>query len=226
MLRNSLRGFMVNDLKPWAYGPFDLLVHAELHRQGTEDFDRRIALISYDNAIEVAITVYLTLNPIQRQGCTYPKDDVEKALNNYHTKIEFFILEIQKRNCTVECDQAEIVWYHEVRNNQYHGGAATIPQERELDGIRKAAIWIFSTLFDTPNAEDLIAARVRQSTNQDIPKRSEKYDKLIDAKYGMCEIAGEPHYTSEALYSIDPVVYSETGSELDTKRHNSEGATG
>ena len=104
-----------------------------------------------------------------------------------------------------------------MRNNQYHAGAATVPQERELDGIRKAAIWIFSALFDTPNAEELIAAQVRQLMNQDGPKRTNEYDKLIDAEFGICEIAGEKHYTSEALYSIDPVAYSEMGLELETK---------
>ncbi len=47
-------------LPPWAKGPFELLVHAEGHFIAGEDFDRRIALISFDNAIEVAITTYLT----------------------------------------------------------------------------------------------------------------------------------------------------------------------
>lgn len=39
----------------WVYGPFELLVHAELHYLAGKDFDRRMALISFDNAIEVAI---------------------------------------------------------------------------------------------------------------------------------------------------------------------------
>jgi hypothetical protein len=51
----------VISLPPWANGPFELLVHAEGHLRNGDDFDRRIALISFDNAIEVAITTYLTL---------------------------------------------------------------------------------------------------------------------------------------------------------------------
>ena len=43
-------------IKPWAVGPFEMLYHAETHFLKGEDFDRRIALISFDNAIEVAIT--------------------------------------------------------------------------------------------------------------------------------------------------------------------------
>ena len=121
------------------------------------------------------------------------------------------MLEIQERALAVECEKADIVWYHDVRNVQYHGGAATIPQARELQGIKKAACWIFSVLFDVPDVEQLIESQVMQRLNQDTPPRTSEYDKLIDAKYGLCDIAGEDYYTSEALYAIDPVAYSEQG---------------
>jgi hypothetical protein len=76
---------MTVSLPSWAYGPFELLIHAEGHLRGGDDFDRRIALITFDDAIEVAIATYLTLNPIQRGNRAYPKSDVEKWMNNYHT---------------------------------------------------------------------------------------------------------------------------------------------
>ena len=82
-------GRRMTPLPPWANGPFELLVHAEGHLLGGEDFDRRIALISFDNAVEVAIATYLTLNPIQRGGRAYPRVDVDRWLNNYHTKLDF-----------------------------------------------------------------------------------------------------------------------------------------
>ena len=76
----------MSNIPPWANGPFELIVHAEGHLRDGEDFDRRIALISFDNAIEVAITAYLTLNPIQRSGRSYSKADIERWLANYHTQ--------------------------------------------------------------------------------------------------------------------------------------------
>jgi hypothetical protein len=82
-------------LPPWANGPFELLLHAEGHLRAGEDFDRRIALISFDNAIEVAITTYLTLNPIQRGNRCYENIDVEKWLNNYPSKLAF----VRNRAC-------------------------------------------------------------------------------------------------------------------------------
>lgn len=208
---------MSKGLKPWAYGPFELLVHAELHMRDGEDFDRRIALISFDNAIEVAITTYLSLHPIQRQNRTYQKPKVEQWLENYHTKLDFLMLEIQERAINCECEKADMVWYHDVRNGQYHGGSATIPQERELQGIRKSAFWVFSVLFDVQNVEQLIERHVLQQTNLNLPARTEEINKLIDGEHGMCEIAGDIYYTSEALYSIDPVAYSEEGIRLKAK---------
>ena len=57
----------MNPLPPWANGPFELLVHAEEHLRAGDDFDRRIALIGFDNAIEITIAAYLSLKPIQRR---------------------------------------------------------------------------------------------------------------------------------------------------------------
>ncbi len=73
----------MNALPLWANGPFELLVHAEGHLRRGDDFDRRIALISFDNAIEVSIATYLTLHPIHRGNRSYANVDVEKWLSNY-----------------------------------------------------------------------------------------------------------------------------------------------
>lgn len=205
---------MSTQLKPWARGPFELLLHGELHRRDGDDFGRRMALISYDNAIETAITTYLTLHPLQRQNRQYPRQQVEQWLVNYHTKLDFFVAELQARGATILCEKAEIVWYHDVRNDQYHGGKPTIPQWQEIEGIRKAALWVYSFLFDVPDVEQLLEASLLARLNQDQPQRSEEYDQLVDDVYGPCEIAGQIYNTSDALFAIDPVAYSELGSDL------------
>ena len=97
-------------LPPWTNGPFELMVHAESHLRVANDFDKRIALISYDNAIEVAITTYLQLNPIQRKGRSYDKADVEQSLKNYHTKLDFFEKEIESRKIPWHVDKSYIIW--------------------------------------------------------------------------------------------------------------------
>ena len=88
----------MSNLQPWAIGPFELILHAEEHLRKGEDFDRRIALISFDNSIEVSITTYLSLHPIHRGNRSYKREDVERWLHNYHTKLEFLDCELQIPN--------------------------------------------------------------------------------------------------------------------------------
>lgn len=194
-------------LKPWADGPFELILHAELHLQSRNDFDRKIALISFDNAIEVAITTYLQLHPTQRQNKSYNNTDVDKWLANYHSKLDFFFIELVARKLTATFEKGELVWFHEVRNGQYHSGGPTIPRERELKEIRQAALFIFSVLFDVSDVEAILKNRIGELLGDHRPKRTKDRDLLIDGRYGVVEVAGLPYYTSELLFSIDPTAY-------------------
>ena len=46
---------------PWIDGPRELLQHAIDHLTQGDDFDRRVAMISIDNAVELTIKTYLGL---------------------------------------------------------------------------------------------------------------------------------------------------------------------
>lgn len=203
----------MSTITPWARGPFDLLVHAEMHFRAGDDFDRRICIVGFDNAIEVAIHTFLTLHPCQRGEQTYKNEDVEKWLVSFHSKVEFFLAEVASRKLTVECDKAMFVWYHEVRNGQYHAAGATIPQNAELEGIRKAAIWVFGTLFGVADVETLIDTYLKRESD-DLPKRNDTDDRLIDEEYGVVNVAGRRMYASEVVHGVDPILYSELVADL------------
>ena len=134
-------GFRVrtqNELSsPWANGPFELIVHAETHLRSGDDFDRRMALIGFDNAIEVAITTYLTLDPIQRAGKSYPSNDVEQWMANYHTKLNFLDEELVSRGKNWLVLRSHAIWAHGHRNEQYHGGRKGVPEKSVLEIARK-----------------------------------------------------------------------------------------
>jgi len=151
------------ELKPWAARPFELIYHAEIHYRRGSDYDRRLALISFDNSIEISIATYLSLKPIQRENRQYPKEDVKKWMSNYHSKIDFFILEIQKRGLPEYKEKAEIVWYHDQRNEHYHGGGFSVPEQGTLDGIREVALWIFSVLYEASEVEAKLDAAISKS---------------------------------------------------------------
>src|SRR5579859_5750801 len=204
----------MSTLKPWALGPFELILHAEMHYRNGEDFDRRISIVGYDNAIEVAIHTYLNLHPIQRQNKTYVKADVERWLDNFHTKMDFLETEVASRGVAVVCEKADFIWYHEVRNGQYHAGGATIPQERELEGIRKAALWVFGILFDVADTDSLLEEHLSKRSGDDLPPRTEDNDRLIDQEFGTVKLAGRTCYTSELLHAYDAVLYSELAGDI------------
>jgi hypothetical protein len=205
----------MSQLKAWADSPFDLILHAEMCLRKGTDFDRRIAIIIFDNSVEVSISTYLSLDPIQRQNRNYKRDDVVKWLKNYHTKLDFFFKELKVRRLTVSFDKSDLVWCHGIRNGQYHSGGSTVPRGRELDDIRGAALQIFSILFDVADVESLIEQRILDlDEKKDFPLRNDEDDRLIDDHYGMIRLCGKAQYTSEVLHSYDPFAYGDVAASL------------
>jgi hypothetical protein len=205
---------MTRQLKPWAYGPFEILLHAETHYRAGDDRDRRIALIGFDNAIEVAITTYLGLHPMQRGNRSYSRNSVETWLNNYHTKVEFFFAECSTRAIAAVAKYDEMIWFHDVRNGQYHVGGATVPQRRELDGVRSAALEVFSVLFDEPDVLTMLDEHLAALNPPPPPPRDDRHSRVIDNEYGMIVVCGQPEYHSDILYALDPNRYREMALEL------------
>ncbi len=204
----------MSSLPPWANGPFELLLHAEGHLRAGEDFDRRIALISFDNAIEVAITTYLTLNPIQRGNRCYKNVDVEKWLNNYPSKLDFLDAELGTRKLDWEVEKNHILWAHDHRNEQYHGGMKGTPEKTVLLITRKAALWIFSLLFEVGDPGKLLESAISDLAPPTPPQRDESFDRAIDREYGMVEIGEQIFYASEVLFSVDYWGYRDVGVRL------------
>lgn len=138
----------IDDLKPWMRGPFELIRHADGHLNDKGDTDRRIALIGFDNAIEVSIDVFVRLHPKLRGGLEIPRAEVETAQRNYHTKIEFLDSHVQSQQIPLSIPVAEIVWFHQLRNELYHSGNGMVPEEHVILGARSAALAVFRALFN------------------------------------------------------------------------------
>jgi len=204
----------MNSLPPWAHGPFELLVHAEGHLIDGDDFDRRVALISFDDAIEVAITTYLTLHPIQRGNRTYPKADVDTWLSNFHSKLEFLEAELVARGQTWEVERSHIAWVHGHRNEQYHGGQKGTPEKNVLALVRMAALWIFSVLFEVPEVQKRLAQAIAGKSPPAPPQRHVKFDRAIDKEFGMVDVCEQSYYASELLFSVDCDAYRDVGMRL------------
>jgi len=205
---------MTAPLPPWARGPFELLVHAEGHLRNGDDFDRRIALISFDNAIEVAISMYLTLEPIQRGNRSYSRANVDKWTENYHTKLDFLEIECASRKVMPPVDRAHIVWLHNQRNEQYHGGANGTPEKSDLELVRQAALWVFGVLFDVPDPEATLAQAILDRAPPVKPSHSRSFDVAIDTRYGIIIVGEQSYYASELLFAVDDAAYRDLGGRL------------
>lgn len=205
---------MIIPLPPWTIGPFELLVHAEGHLRDGDDFDRRIALISFDNAIEVSIATFLTLHPIQRRNRELIKADVEKWLANYHSMLDFIDTEIASQGGHWRVERAHIIWAHNNRNEQYHGGLKGTPEKRVLEIVREAALWIFEMLFDYEGTEAALEAALAAKIPQPPPSRDRSFDLAIDAEFGIIRVGEQSYYASELLFSIDANAYRDLGGRL------------
>ena len=138
---------MSEKIQVWARGPYELIRHAEGHFNGRSDTDRRIALIGFDNAIEVAITTYLQLNPKLRGGKTFPRENVQKWLTSYHSKIQFLEEFVNEQKSFPQSSMTEILWYHSLRNELYHSGNGMVPEKHCLEGVRFASLEVFKILY-------------------------------------------------------------------------------
>ena len=101
-----------------------------------------------------------------------------------------------------------------MRNGQYHNGGAAIPQRRELDGVRVAALEIFSVLFDQADVLIALAEHIAALSQPAPPPRVDEHDRLIDNEYRMVDVGGQPEYVSDILYAMDPTRYQEIALEL------------
>lgn len=201
-------------IHPWARGPFDQILHAEEHYLRGDDFDRCIALICFDNAIEISISTYLSLHPVLRGGRSYPKENVDKWLHDFHSKLSFLEVELWERGLSWDVDKNDILWAHSCRNEQYHGGTSAIPNNMALDISRRASKWVFSLLFDVNDIDYHLEIELRERMPGLAIQRDEEIDLIIDQSYGIIEVAGQIYRTSEVLFAVDPSAYWEIGEAL------------
>lgn len=148
---------------------------------------------------------------------------MDKWLRNYHTKLNFFEAELQQRSIQPKVGKDEIMWYHSIRNDQYHGGTRGVPEERDLSSIRQVALWVFSVLFDVPDTEQIVEDRIAQELQRNAkPERDPKLDRVIDSEYGLVQVVSQEYYTSELLFGVDPVAYREIGTTLNSEDSSEE----
>ena len=139
--------------KPWTDGPRELIQHAIDHLALGGDFDRRIAMISIDNAVELMVKVFLGLPKRARNGSSGPsRKELDAASESFPDLLS--LLETHASGLLQGINLDEIEWYHRLRNQLYHSGNGITVERGKVETYLSLAQSLFECLFQ----EDLVLA--------------------------------------------------------------------
>lgn len=128
---------------PWLSGCYELLEHGIEHFLSDTEFDRRLAMISIDNALELAVKTYLSRNlrvlNIKRKDYNNIKRDFSKLLS--------LILKVASNKIN-EQELSSIEHNHELRNNLYHEGIGITVNKEIVKSYSEEVISLISKLYE------------------------------------------------------------------------------
>ena len=140
---NSLRMDKNREL-PWATGPGEILRHGlELLKKDT-DTNRRLAMISIDNAVELMMKTFLGL-PRRITGLTITRKEYQEVAESFPALLD--ALEKYASDKVVGVDLGAIEWYHRLRNELYHQGNGLTVERDKVEIYAELANILFRNLF-------------------------------------------------------------------------------
>lgn len=222
-------------MKPWASGPIELKNHAIEHLEKGSPFDLRIALISIDNSVELAIRTYLGL-PKRSRGAPGPsRQDLESVKNSFPGLLDLFERFAQQHLDGIEL--GDIEWYHRIRNQLYHEGNGITVEKQQVDAYYQIVKILIENLYGEEGVEEpsreiddsatrlglfiqkwaLLDIKLRSKAKECLPKdkhRTGPLNAIVDALYtkgiDLRDIRKDLMTLSEIRNSI---VHTGTGSE-------------
>jgi uncharacterized protein YutE (UPF0331/DUF86 family) len=109
------------------------------------DFDRRVALISVDNAVELMVKTYLGL-PERARGSKGPtRKELEQASESFPELLS--LLETNASSKITGLSLGDIEWYHRLRNQLYHSGNGITVDRSKVEGYVQLSLTLFENLF-------------------------------------------------------------------------------
>ncbi|MDY6966122.1 MAG: hypothetical protein SVM80_09185 [Halobacteriota archaeon] len=142
--------------KPWTDGPKELLQHAVDHLDMGSDFDRRVAMISIDNGVELSVKTFLGL-PERARGKKGPsRRELEEASESFPSLLD--LLEKYGADEISGVSLDDIEWYHRLRNQLYHAGNGITVEKSKVEAYLQLAIALYEGLFGFVPSLDKSAA--------------------------------------------------------------------
>jgi hypothetical protein len=132
--------------QPWAAGPKEILEHGISLLRKDSDKNRRLALLSVDNAVELTIKTYLGL-PKRINGINVPRKEYVEFSESFPKLID--ALEQYAAGKLSGIDLGEIEWFHRLRNQLYHQGNGLTVDRDKVEIYSELAKLLFENLFET-----------------------------------------------------------------------------
>lgn len=129
---------------PWAAGPGEILRHGINLLENDTDTNRRLAMISIDNAVELMIKTYLGL-PNRLSGLSIPRAEYQAMAENFPALLDG--LEKYASDRLAGVDLGTIEWYHRLRNELYHQGNGLTVERDKIEIYAELANQLFENLF-------------------------------------------------------------------------------
>lgn len=128
---------------PWSTGPSEILHHGLTLLQKDSDSNRRLAMISIDNAVELTIKTYLSL-PKRITGINIPRKEFQEV-ESFPQLLD--TLEKYASDKLYGIDLGEIEWFHRLRNQLYHQGNGLTSEKNKVEIYAELAKILFKNLF-------------------------------------------------------------------------------
>ncbi|MFW9873694.1 MAG: hypothetical protein ACFFG0_11360 [Candidatus Thorarchaeota archaeon] len=136
----------------WIPGSVELLNHGIKHiKESAEDknFDFRIAMISIDNAVEVTLKTFITLN---RRTLRIGYKTFKDAMRKFPAMLDLLLNHCPEKISADELDAIEM--FHMIRNNLYHQGTGINVDREIVERYSVVAEELISRLFDVEVGKD------------------------------------------------------------------------
>lgn len=133
------------DKNPWASGPGEILNHGlELLNREDSDVNRRIAMISIDNSVELMIKTFLNL-PSRITSINISRKKYAEFSESFPKLLD--ALEEYAGTKIQDISVGEIEWYHRLRNELYHQGNGLTVERQKVETYAKMAQILYKNLY-------------------------------------------------------------------------------
>ncbi len=129
---------------PWTSGPGEILRHGLGLLKKDSDTNRRLAMISIDNSVELMIKTFLGL-PKRVTGLAITRKEYQEIAESFPALLD--ALEKYATDRLDGVDLGEIEWYHRLRNELYHQGNGLTVERDKVEIYAELANVLFKNLF-------------------------------------------------------------------------------